>query len=320
MIPLSAFVCLALLLRLTAVAQAPQTASSTAGIPTFYAQGWQVIVEAEVWKGDDKKNANDASWIPQALPGLPNGGAEAIKILRLWRPPAPGLIANDFRVFDNGVEQRINYFKETDFAAVASVSEAYGLWVVDPVTRGIWATLHPNQGIPYAPAATYLIGYIPPALQPGECHAIKVVVQNRYIQLSRNQYCALKDNDANVATANEAKLWERMQNFANSGTAGAIKVSVRAFAFWSSGVLSLARQAPSTATVPVLPVRTLRTSWRYTIPRPRQPSRSLQNSVPCIRSGNFLAPRMRPCTFLEWSTTQTGHLKGSFTILGDATW
>ena len=111
MIPLSAFVCLALLLPLTVDAQtptdgndkAPQTANSTTGIPTFYAHARQVIVEADVWKPVDKKHP-DADWIPQgSLDGVPGAVAETLKRMP---PPAKGLTAGDFHVFDNGVEHK----------------------------------------------------------------------------------------------------------------------------------------------------------------------------------------------------------------------
>lgn len=99
--------------------------------------------------------------------------------------------------------------------------------------------------------ATYLIGYIPPALQSGECRAVQIVVPNHYVQVSRKQYCAVKHSDA--ATAMDPKLEAQMRSFANSTRRGAIEVSTRAFAFWSSGVLSLATQRPSTEAAPVLP-------------------------------------------------------------------
>ena len=47
-------------------------------------------------------------------------------------------------------------------------------------------------------------------------------------------------------TTLETKLRARMQEFASSSAPGTIKVSALALAFWSSGVLSLARQVPST--------------------------------------------------------------------------
>jgi hypothetical protein len=238
---LRAFVCLTFLLPLAAGAQAAsgdqasQTANSTNGIPTFYADARQVIVEAEVWKPVDKKDADDASWLPQrALEGLPNGGADLRKVLKQMPTPAPGLAANEFHVFDNGLEQRINYFKEADFAAIGST----GRWILYPTTHGIWGTLQPGgAGIGELPSATYLIGYVPPALQPGECRTIQIVSENHYVLLNRKQYCALKNSDP--ATMLEKRLEAGMQSFANSTAQGSIKVSVNAFTFWSSGVLTL---------------------------------------------------------------------------------
>jgi hypothetical protein len=221
--------------------KAVQSNESAGGIPTFYARGRQVIVEAEAWMPLDKRNGGGTSWIPQSLPGLPDDGASLKKTFQFLRPPARGLTAKDFHIFDNGVEQRINYFKEEDFSAVSLTTSP---WRVDPSTRGIWGTLIPNSGIPYAPSATYLIGYIPPAARPGECRTIQVVVQNYYVQANRKEYCTVESSGS--AATLEAKLAPRMQSFANSPKQGGINVSARASVFWSSGLLSLGKETRST--------------------------------------------------------------------------
>jgi hypothetical protein len=257
----SALICVALLLPCGANAQEPNASSGSQsvapapGLPTFYAHSRQVIVEAEVGNHVDKKNAGDASWIPQgSLEGSPDGGASLGKVLKLLPPPAHGLAAKDFHVFDDGVEQKINYFKEADFPAVA-ISTTVS-WRFDPTARGIWGTTSGLPGILYAPSATYLIGYVPPALQPGECRTIQIVVPNHYIQTNRKQYCKAEKADA-ATTAEETKLAARMEHFASSSKPGAMNVSVRTFTFWSSGVLSLARETPlagnTTTNAPVLP-------------------------------------------------------------------
>jgi hypothetical protein len=58
---------------------------------------------------------------------------------------------------------------------------------------------------------------------------------------------------ADRKTLEETKLEARMQTFASSTAPGAIKVSVRASAFWSSGVLSLATRTPPTDAAPMSP-------------------------------------------------------------------
>lgn len=217
-----------------------QAASPPTGIPTFYAHSRQVIVEAEVWNPVDKKNPGDASWIPQgSLDGLPDGGAGLREILKGMPPPARGLTARDLHVFDNGVEQEINYFKEAAFPAFSSASAP---WRFVPTAHGIWGTPWGYGGISHGPSAAYLIGYVPSALQTGECHSIRIVAPNHYVQINRNQYCTAT-NSREGATLLETKLEARMQGFANSTAPGVIKVSARALVFWSSGVLSLARQA-----------------------------------------------------------------------------
>jgi hypothetical protein len=88
--------------------------------------------------------------------------------------------------------------------------------------------------------------------QPGECRTIKIVVQNRYVNQNRESYCATDSSKAQK-TQEETKLELRMRTFANSTTRGAMNVSMRYFAFWSSGMLSLATRTASTGTAPVLP-------------------------------------------------------------------
>jgi hypothetical protein len=240
--------------------RAVQSDESAGGIPTFYAHSRQVIVEAEAWKPVDKKNAGDLSWIPEeALAEAPEG-TSLRKVLERLPPAAKGLTAGDFHVFDNGVDQRINYFKEADFPAVASTTVS---WRFDATARGIWGTLMFASGVPYTPSASYLIGYTPPALQPGECRTIQIVVPNHYIWTNRKQYCAAK---AEAATTEEkTKLAVRMEKFASSSQPGTMDVSVRAFAFWSSGVLALARQTPSTGNTSTNAAVLPATDFTYTV-------------------------------------------------------
>lgn len=232
---------------------ATQATTPPPEIPKFFANSRQVIVEAEVWSRVDKNDVGDASLVPPiSVSGYPDYGASGLKTLEGLHlpPPARGLIAKEFQVFDNGVERRINYFKEADFPAVWGLTTQ---WTLYPTTRGTWGfPILPLFGGAYAHSATYLIGYVPPTLQPGECRTIQIVVPNHYVQANRKQYCALKDSEA-ARTAEETELDARMLRFASTTALGKIHVSVGAFAFWSSSVLTLARQTPSTGPAPALP-------------------------------------------------------------------
>ncbi len=195
-----------------------QSVDATAGIPTFYAHARQVIVAVEVW---DKTTTGDDSWIPEgALAADPDGGAGVRNVLRRVPPPARGLKVQDFHVLDNGVEQEINYFKETDFPVVTTSTDP---WSFDATTHGLWGTLLGCCGIVRSPYTAYLIGYIPPTLQPGECHNIQIVVPNHSIWTNRTQYCAAGKADA-ANTPEETELAARMQRIANSSKPGAMNV------------------------------------------------------------------------------------------------
>ncbi len=153
------------------------------------------------------------------------------------------------------MEQRINYFKEADFPGVWSLTT---LWFLGATTRGTWGT--PALSGVYTHSAGYLIGYVPRALQPGECHTIQIVVPNHYVQENRKQYCGSSDSNAQM-TPEEVKLFARTRSFANSPARGKITVFVGAFAFWSSGVLALIKQPPSGASSVELPA----TAFRYVV-------------------------------------------------------
>ncbi|HLI62055.1 MAG TPA: hypothetical protein VKV05_01560 [Terriglobales bacterium] len=236
---LGVFVCFTVVLPLTVEAQtqsgdkAPQRTTSAPGIPTFYANSRQVIVEATVWDRTRKKS-DDSKIADQALPPAEHA------LLERLPPPAQGLAAKNFHVFDNGIEQKINYFKESDFPAGDITSQ----WIFDSTTGGTWRR-PPPPGLALAlPSATYLIGYVPSAIQPGQCHSISIVVADRDVHTNRDRYC--EPNSSDVHDNNgllRTNLSERMLRFANSQERGSIKVKVRTFTFWSSGVLRLATQS-----------------------------------------------------------------------------
>ncbi len=217
------------------------TKNSTGEIPKFYSESRQVILQAEVWNKGGSKNALTV-WSASQIKALTPIEKDVLKHLPA---PAKGLSAADFHVLDNGVEQKINYFKEADFPGADST----GRWVFFPTERGTW-------GIPSGPAFeppmdAYLIGYVPPAVRPGECRTIKVVVQNHDVEVNRNQYCGQSRSGAmDDGLLHGTKLDLRMQKLLDSSARGPVNVSVKAFPFWSSGVLSLMAEGSSKGGTP----------------------------------------------------------------------
>ena len=187
-----------------------QSANDTGGIPTFYAQARQVLVEVEVWgkgRGESAKMTSMAS-----IKDDPVMQAHKDFVFGLMPPPARGLTVADFSVFDNEVAQRINYFKETDFPAADTGAQ----WRFQSTVAGTWGTLNNNVGVE-TPSATYLIGYTPPDLKPGECHIIRIVAPSREVQISHTKYCLTDDPyPRSLGSLNSVKLNTRMQAFANS--------------------------------------------------------------------------------------------------------
>ena len=226
-----------------------QTGAPTAGIPTFRAEARQLLVTAVVWDSLGKNNPNDESLFPKrTLKRLPN----ALKDIPEHLPvPARGLAAKDFKLLDNGAEQRINYLKESDSALDYDSPQ----WSFSNTKRGTWGfppeVVHnPSNKIIEMPAATYLIGYVPPALASGECHAIRLVAEGRELELDRNEYCAPTTSDKlDPATLEGTTIGTQMRAFADSAAHGTIKVVMQASALWSSGVLSMTNESSPTGNV-----------------------------------------------------------------------
>jgi hypothetical protein len=78
-----------------------------------------------------------------------------------------------------------------------------------------------------------------------------VVVEGHEVDLNRNEYCSPKLAGDLQAEASAAE--SQMQALANSQGRPATKTSIRAFSFWSSGVLRLLTEEPSHSDGPVEP-------------------------------------------------------------------
>ncbi len=211
-----------------------QTENGTDQIPTFYSHARQVLVTVGVWKHAPRS----AAWVPrEVLQRFPMA-----QEFYATPPVAQGLSENDFHIFDNGVEQKINYLEESDF----SWRDANQQWFFFPSIRGTWGAFLAGTVALAAPTAAYIIGYAPPALHSGDCHAIRVVAGDNDVVLNRARYC--NSGEGENPADEQTKLAAKMENLVRSASPGSIKVSSQPFVFWSSGVLSLMGDKPETGT------------------------------------------------------------------------
>ena len=210
----------------------PQTDNGTGETPRFYSRARQVLVTVSV----SKHAAKSAAWVPKRVLKQHPMAADRLAI----PPVARGLSASDFRVFDNGAEQKINHLQESD----SSGRDTNEQWFFSPHVRGTWGESSQSSLALVLPAAIYIIGYTPPASQSGDCHTIRVEAGDNDVVVNRTRYCNSDAGD--TATAEERKLAAQAESFDKSGKPGSIRVSSRPFVFWSSSVLSLVRDSPET--------------------------------------------------------------------------
>jgi hypothetical protein len=236
-----------------------QSGSTSEGTPTFHSAARLVLITAGVWKRTADKQP-DESLVPTDI--LRRYPPEFLgPWLRYAKKLDTRLTQSDFHAFDNGAEQHISYFKKTVVPLKDETKEERISWRFFPTIHGTWGhppgfffptheSAPPPPGYPppgrYAFAGgdiTYVIGYVPPALEPGKCRDVRMEVENHDVGLDRNQYCAVaSSHDIDEATKEGTDVGTKIRTFADSEASGSIKVSARAFAFWSSRVWSLVTQ------------------------------------------------------------------------------
>jgi len=243
-----------------------QAASTNQGIATFHAEARLVLITAGVWKRKADKDPDQLLVPAGVLRDVPPWALTSR--LRYAERLDTRIGQSDFHAFDNGIEQRISYFRRTVVPLKDITKESETSWNFYPEVHGTWGyppgyfhsyTITMIGAPPGAtpellgfsskrsdfsvPNITYVIGYVPPTLEPGECHDVRVEVADHDVGLNRNQYCAgASSHDVDDATQEGTEVGARMRSFADSEVSGSIKVSARAFTFWSSRVLYLTTQ------------------------------------------------------------------------------
>ncbi|MGO9085158.1 MAG: hypothetical protein ACLQBK_08040 [Candidatus Sulfotelmatobacter sp.] len=183
-----------------------------------------MLITAGVWKRTADKQPDESLVPADILKNTPP--MFLIPRLKYAKKLDTRLTQSDFHVFDNGMEQRINYFKKTIFPLKDITREYETSWRFYPKIRGTWGYppgyFHPytvtmigappgvtpeQVGVPSkrsvlgGPRITYVIGFVPPTLEAGKCHDVRVEVENHDVGLDRNQYCAAaSSHDIDEAT------------------------------------------------------------------------------------------------------------------------
>lgn len=103
-----------------------------------------------------------------------------------------GLTAKDFRLFDDGTEQKIQdvTVQRMPLWWVADSQGTHMLYI--PTPGGKWSTLDfpASGGGPFCPIKFYQLAFVPPPSPSGSCHAIKVTVDRKQmIVWNRRLYC-----------------------------------------------------------------------------------------------------------------------------------
>ncbi len=142
-----------------------------------------------------------------------------------------GLTAKDFRLFQDGVEQRIESVTVEDWSMVVRDNMTWhNAFSLTPA--GEWSTpdLWQDRFYPDPRAPLYLLTYVPPAGKPGSCHKIRVKVDRPgTFVLARDSYCV---GQTPSDPLNGTKFGKKLAADLASGVPGKLQLSVQAGSFY----------------------------------------------------------------------------------------
>lgn len=223
------------------LALSPSTSAQTDSALAIRVESNQVVVPVFVY---DKQLWDLSIYSPSGELCLTKSGkalqAEGISVrqapAKCWGGPIQDLALKDFRVLEDGIEQKIQ-----------SVTREHSHWwelfdndgdhsEYSDAPIGKWSTVdtHRSQDEYWAPPAddSYVIAYIPTPSAKGSCHQIKVSVNRRNVVVfNRSEYCNLQRplTDPLVETA----LGQQMERDLASPNKPRIPLSAASGAFFS---------------------------------------------------------------------------------------
>lgn len=152
-------------------------------------------------------------------------------------PDVQGLEIRDFRLLEDGVEQKIQSVKEEQ-SAVVTVRDNLGThneWSETPGGRWSNVDLVPPPPItPGAGAHFYQIAYVPVNSEKGKCHQLRITVTRpQAIVYARGQYCYIEHPASDPL--NGTSFGKQMENDLDSNGSAKIPLSFQATFFYSDG-------------------------------------------------------------------------------------
>ena len=148
-----------------------------------------------------------------------------------------GLKAEDFRLFEDRVEQQIASFEPAAWRTVVRDNLGWHLQASD-TPKGIWSLseLSGLKKVPFVTTDFHILGYVPREAKAG-CHSIRVEVNRaKLLIFARDEYCAGQSpSDPLFGTRIEKDL----EKILASDKRGKIPLSLQAATFYTRGNQSL---------------------------------------------------------------------------------
>lgn len=142
-----------------------------------------------------------------------------------------GLTAKDFRLFQDGVAQKIESVTVADWSMVIRDNMTWhNAFSLTPA--GKWSTpdLWQDRFYPDPRAPLYLLTYVPPSGKPGSCHKIQVKVDRHdTLVLARDSYCV---GETPSDPLNGTKFGKELAADLASGEPGKLQLSMQAGSFY----------------------------------------------------------------------------------------
>jgi hypothetical protein len=144
-----------------------------------------------------------------------------------------GLAAKDFRVFEDGIEQKIESVKVEPMAGIA-VRDNFGVHGERSRTpRSKWSSTDFHVGdVRGTRGYFYQIAYVPSKPEEGKCHHVKVMVDRPHVAVfAKDQYCYTEHPGGDPL--NGSKFGKQLETDLDSEKRGEIPLSLQASVFYT---------------------------------------------------------------------------------------